>query len=153
MHTDPGCMVIFSPTISCLMSVALSACFRNSLSVRLYPDTFLALILHPHSGMGEGLQKWGFCGPGRGETPASQPHQLCADITQRWGKELFSLALFPGPTQLSVTFSTEKWERTWYLSSREWHQDRKDDRKVLIVRERTGPRTAKGANVTGNLPS
>ena len=25
---------------------------------------------------------------------------------------MFSLALFPGPAQLSVTFSMEKWERT-----------------------------------------
>ena len=29
-----------------------------------------------------------------------------------------NLALFPGPTRLSVTCSTEKWERTWYLFSR-----------------------------------
>ena len=29
------------------------------------------------------------------------------------------LASFPGPAQLSVTSSTEKWERAWYLFSRE----------------------------------
>ena len=27
------------------------------------------------------------------------------------------LASFPGPTQLSITISTEKWERAWYLFS------------------------------------
>ena len=28
-------------------------------------------------------------------------------------------ASFPGPAQLSIAFSTEKWERAWYLFSRE----------------------------------
>ena len=59
------------------------------------------------------------------------------------------LASFPGPTQLSVAFSTEKWERAWYLFSREIRQDRKDGRKDLIVCGRAGLRTAKAANVAG----
>ena len=42
------------------------------------------------------------------------------------------IASFPGPTQLSVTCSTEKWERAWYLFSREWGQDIEVER-VLIV--------------------
>ena len=45
----------------------------------------------------------------------------------------------------------EKRERAWYLFSCEWRQDRKDGRKGLIVRGCTGPRTAKRANVAGNL--
>ena len=57
------------------------------------------------------------------------------------------LASFPGPAQLSVAFSTVKWERAWYLFSREWHQDRKGGRKGLIVHGRTGPRTAKRTKV------
>ena len=59
------------------------------------------------------------------------------------------VALFPGPTQLSVAISMEKRERAWYLFSREWRRDRKDGRKGLIVRGCTGPRTAKTANVAG----
>ena len=62
------------------------------------------------------------------------------------------VASFPGPAQLSVAISTVKRERAWYLFSREWRQDRKDGRKGLIVRGCTGPRTAKRANVAGNLP-
>ena len=36
-------------------------------------------------------------------------------IYLRWS----TLASFSDPAQLSVTFSTEKWERAWYLFSRE----------------------------------
>ena len=61
------------------------------------------------------------------------------------------LASFPGPAQLSIAISTEKRERAWYLFSREWRQDRKDGRKDLIVCGCTGPRTAKRANLAGNL--
>ena len=61
------------------------------------------------------------------------------------------LASFQGPTQLSVAISTVKWERAWYFFSREWRQDRKDGRKGLIMRGCTRPRTAKRANVVGNL--
>ena len=77
------------------------------------------------------------------------------------------LASFPGPAQLSVAFSTEKQagESLVFLLmlvprlspgdeanlySCEWCQDRKDGRKGLIVREDTGPWTAKRAKVTGN---
>ena len=35
--------------------------------------------------------------------------------------------------------SMEKLKRAWYLFSREWHQDRKDGRKELIVHWHTGP--------------
>jgi len=62
------------------------------------------------------------------------------------------LASFPGPAQLSIASSTVKRERAWYLFSREWRQDRKGGRKGLIVRGRTGPRTAKRAKVQGSLP-
>ena len=31
----------------------------------------------------------------------------------------YSLASFPAPAQLSVAYSTVKWERAWYLFSRE----------------------------------
>ena len=48
------------------------------------------------------------------------------------GVKHLCLALFPVPTQLFIAFSTEKWERAWYLSSREWHQERKDDRKGAL---------------------
>ena len=51
------------------------------------------------------------------------------------------LASFPDPAQLSFASSTVKRERAWYLFSREWHQDRKDGRKGLIVCGHTGPRT------------
>ena len=62
------------------------------------------------------------------------------------------VASFPGPAQLSVAINTEERVRAWYLFSREWRQDRKDDRKGLIVCGCTGPRTAKRANIAGNLP-
>ena len=65
---------------------------------------------------------------------------------------VLSLASFPGPAQLSVAFSMEKWERTLYFFSREWLQDRKDSRKGLIVCGCTRPRRAKRAKVWGNLP-
>ena len=55
------------------------------------------------------------------------------------------------PSFPSLNISTEKRERAWYLFSREWCQDRKDGRKDLIVRGCTGPRTAKRANVAGDL--
>ena len=57
------------------------------------------------------------------------------------------IALFPGPAQLFVASSTVKRERGWYLLSREWHQDRKDGRKGLIVHGHTRPRTMKTAKV------
>ena len=65
-----------------------------------------------------------------------------------------TLASYPGPAQLSIAIGTEKWERAWYLFSHEWHQDRKDGRKGLIVHGHTRPRTAKEAKVpaAGNLP-
>ena len=60
-------------------------------------------------------------------------------------------ASFPDPTQLSITWSTEKRERAWYLFSHEWCQDRRDGRKALIV---CGAHWAKNtkAKVPGNLP-
>ena len=68
-------------------------------------------------------------------------------------KQAYTLSLVPRPHQLFIAISTEKWERAWYLFSREWRQDRKDSRKGLIVRGCTGPRTAKRVNVSGiNLP-
>ena len=51
-------------------------------------------------------------------------------------------ASYPGPAQLSIASSMVKWERTWYIFSREWCWDRKDGRKGLIVRGCTGPRAA-----------
>ena len=70
-------------------------------------------------------------------------HYHCYDVV---------VASFPGPTQPSITISTEKWGRAWYLFSHEWHEDRKDDRKGLIVCGRTGPRTAKRTKLRDNLP-
>ena len=60
-------------------------------------------------------------------------------------------ASFPDPTQLSVTWSTEKQEKAWYLFSHEWCQDRRDGRKALIV---CGAHWTKNtrAKVPGNLP-
>ena len=47
--------------------------------------------------------------------------------TKGWNQLLTkSLASFPGPAQLSITCSTEKQERAWYLFSREWRQGRKE---------------------------
>ena len=51
------------------------------------------------------------------------------------------IASFPGPAQLSVTFSTERRERAWYLFSREWRQ----------VRGGTGPIAAKRTKERDNL--
>ena len=58
----------------------------------------------------------------------------------------YTIALFPGPAQLSVACSTEKQERAWYLFSCEWHQDRKDGRKGLIARGQGWPQC-------GNMPT
>ena len=41
------------------------------------------------------------------------------------------IALFSGHTQFSLTCSTEKRERAWYLFTREWRQDIKDSKKGL----------------------
>ena len=50
-----------------------------------------------------------------------------------------------------LSLPVKKRERAWYLFSREWRQDRKDDRKGLIVYWCTRPRTVKRAKVPGNL--
>ena len=42
------------------------------------------------------------------------------------------LALFSGPAQLSVAYSTEKWERPWNNLSREWRKGREKGREDLI---------------------
>ena len=60
------------------------------------------------------------------------------------------LASFLGLPSFLSLISMVKWERAWYLFSRERRQDRKDGRKGLIVHGRTGPRTAKRAKVPGN---
>ena len=86
----------------------------------------------------------------------SSADQSSPSIALKIGKTIknsrYKLASFPGPTQLSIAISTEKWEWAWYLFSHEWHQDRKDVTKSLIARRCTGPRTAKRANIAGNLP-
>ena len=67
-----------------------------------------------------------------------------------WNVTVF-VASFLGSAQLSVAISTEKRERAWYLFSHEWHRDRKDGIKGLIVCGCTGPRTVKRAHVAGSL--
>ena len=56
------------------------------------------------------------------------------------------LASFPGPSQLFVVISTEKRERACIFPHVSGIRI-----ESLIVRGYTGPRTAKRANVAGNL--
>ena len=75
-------------------------------------------------------------------------NQVTKSMSMKWINydilmQSLNLASFPGPPQLSVVSSMVKQERAWYIFSHEWHQDRKDGRKGLIVHVRTGPRTAK----------
>jgi len=61
------------------------------------------------------------------------------------------LALYPDPAQLSVTCSTEKWERAWYLFSCEWCQDRKDGRKGFNCAWADWAQNSEKSQVPGNL--
>ena len=51
-----------------------------------------------------------------------------------WG----GVSLVPRPVQPSVTCSTKKWERVWYLFSHGCRQERKSGRNGLIVCECRG---------------
>ena len=54
--------------------------------------------------------------PSMGEIIAISANQI---VLPKFLRHTKILASFPGPTQISVACSTEKWERAWYNLSRE----------------------------------